>query len=95
MCPIARADARPSSASARHGAASRARARAASLARRGARARGGLRNRAGVGYAIPAFEEAGVATARDLAKLELGPDFDAVGVTDEDDRRKLFYLVEV
>ena len=73
----------------------RARARAASLARRGARARGGLRNRAGVGYAIPAFEEAGVATARDLAKLELGPDFDAVGVTDEDDRRKLFYLVEV
>jgi hypothetical protein len=49
--------------------------------------------RAGIGYAIPNFKERGITTAERLAALEL-QDYDLVGVTDTDHRKKLFILVQ-
>ena len=48
---------------------------------------------ANLGYAIPNFEMAGIVTPRSLADLELRY-FGPLGVTDGDDRKRLFYLVQ-
>lgn len=47
----------------------------------------------GLAYSIPKFKEMGIDTPTKLAELEL-PDYDLVGVTDTDHRKKLFFLVQ-
>lgn len=50
-------------------------------------------NAANLGYAIPNFEMAGIITPRSFADLELQY-FEPLGVTDGDDRKRLFYLIQ-
>lgn len=50
-------------------------------------------NAANLGYAIPNFEMAGIITPRSFADLELQY-FEPLGVTDDDDRKRLFYLIQ-
>lgn len=50
-------------------------------------------NAANLGYAIPNFEMAGIITPRSFADLELQY-FEPLGVTDENDRKRLFYLIQ-
>lgn len=50
-------------------------------------------NGIGLSSAIPTFEAAGIVTPAALAELEVSH-FEALGISDADDRRKLFYLVQ-
>mmetsp|Transcript_27178 Transcript_27178/g.41330 ORF Transcript_27178/g.41330 Transcript_27178/m.41330 type:complete len:132 (-) Transcript_27178:67-462(-) len=47
----------------------------------------------GLSHAIPAFKAAGIVTPAALAELDLAH-YEALGVKDPTDRRKLFYLVQ-
>jgi SAM domain (Sterile alpha motif) len=47
----------------------------------------------GLGYAIIAFKEQELLTPEDLSQLQL-EDFEALGVVDLEDRKKLFYLTQ-
>jgi SAM domain (Sterile alpha motif) len=47
----------------------------------------------GLGYAISAFKEQDLLTPEDLSQLQL-EDFEALGVVDLEDRKKLFYLTQ-
>ena len=47
----------------------------------------------GLGYAFPAFRAAGIVTPAALAELDLAH-YEALGIKDPADRRKLFYLVQ-
>jgi kinesin family protein 2/24 len=50
-------------------------------------------NGIGLGYAFPAFRAAGIVTPAALAELDLAH-YEALGISDAGDRRKLFYLVQ-
>ena len=50
-------------------------------------------NGIGLGYAFPAFRAAGIVTPAALAELDLAH-YEALGISDPADRRKLFYLVQ-
>jgi SAM domain (Sterile alpha motif) len=47
----------------------------------------------GLSHAIPSFKAAGIVTPSALAELDLAH-YEALGVTEPTDRRKLFYLVQ-
>ena len=47
----------------------------------------------GLGHAIPSFKAAGIVSPKDLAELDL-VHYEALGVSEPADRRKLFYLVQ-
>ena len=50
-------------------------------------------NGIGLSSAVPTFQAAGIVTPAALAELDVAH-FEALGVSDPDDRRKLFYLVQ-
>jgi hypothetical protein len=47
----------------------------------------------GLSSAVPTFQAAGIVTPDALAELDVAH-FEALGISDPDDRRKLFYLVQ-
>ncbi|KAG5192567.1 hypothetical protein JKP88DRAFT_138748, partial [Tribonema minus] len=47
----------------------------------------------GLGYAIPTFKAQGVIVPEKLSRLSLD-EFEGLGVTNTEDRKKLFYLVQ-
>ena len=52
-----------------------------------------LLNGIGLSNAVPTFQAAGIVTPAALAELDVAH-FEALGISDPDDRRKLFYLVQ-
>ena len=50
--------------------------------------------RIGLSYAVPTFEAAGIVTPKALAQLDPLIHFEALGVSDPEDRHKLFLLVQ-
>ena len=50
-------------------------------------------NGIGLRSVVPTFEAAGIVSPAHLADLDVSY-FESLGVTDPDDRRKLFYLVQ-
>ncbi len=50
-------------------------------------------NGIGLNNAVPTFQAAGIVTPAALAELDVAH-FEALGISDPDDRRKLFYLVQ-
>ena len=48
----------------------------------------------GLDYIIPKLEATGITTPKRLAQLTLRDIYDVVGVDDEEDRKKLYFLIQ-
>lgn len=48
----------------------------------------------GLEYIIPKLEASGITTPKRLAQLTLRDIYDVVGVDDEEDRKKLYFLIQ-